>query len=113
MFRCIALGLSACVLPAFLARPPLLAVQDQVRDDFASLFREYRIGDADRAVETFSKWNARRVGREARLPADQGDEWSRAALALFHREATAAGSAAWATHRERYLSLIVANRGPH
>ena len=94
MFRCIAFGLS------------LLAVQSQAPEDFASLFREYRVGDADRAVDAFSKWNARRVGREARLPADQGDEWSRAALALFHREATAAGSAAWATHKERYLSLI-------
>lgn len=105
MFRCTAPGVSACVLSAFLALSVSVAARDQIGDDFASLFREYRAGDADRAIEVFKTWNARRVGREARLPAGQEDAWSMAALALFHREATLR-SAAWATHRERYLSLI-------
>lgn len=105
MFRCIALGLSACVLPAFLARPPLLA-QSPGREDFASLFREYRLGDADRAVDMFKNWDARRVGREARLPSGQDDAWSMAALALLHHEAAVAeGSRAWQIHSDRYRSI--------
>ena len=103
MFRCIALGVSACVLPAVLVRPPQLPTQD--RDDFASLFREYRLGDGDHAVETFKKWDARRVEREARLPSGQDDAWSMAALALFHQEA-AFDSRAWRSHNERALAIM-------
>ena len=94
MFRCIAFGLS------------LLAVQSQAPEDFASLFREYRLGDADRAVDAFKSWDARRVGREARLPAGQDDAWSTAALALLHHEAAVAeGSRAWQIHGDRYRSI--------
>ena len=95
MFRCIALGVS------------LLAVQSQAPEDFASLFREYRVGDADRAVDTFKSWDARRVAKEARLPAGQDDAWSMAALALFHFEAAVAeGTRAWQIHADRRRSII-------
>lgn len=105
MFRCFTLGLSACVLTTFLAQPSLVA-QGQAVDDFASLFREYRVGDADRAVETFKSWNARRVEREARLPAGQDDAWSMAAMALLHHEAAVTeGSIAWKIHSDRYRSI--------
>lgn len=105
MFRRTVLGF-ACVLTTFLAQPSLVA-RVQVWDDFASLFSEYRVGDADRAVERFKSWDARRIGREARLPSGPDEVWSMAALALFHYEAASAeGSSAGRTHRERYRSII-------
>ena len=54
---------------------------------FASLFEQYRHGDADAAVAAFSQWTAKRVSQEARLPPADETPLSRAALALFHFEA--------------------------
>jgi tetratricopeptide (TPR) repeat protein len=98
--------MSACVLTACFVPSSWMAARVQSGDDFATLFRAYRLGDAERAIETFKSWSARRVGREARLASGQDDGWSKAALALLHREAAVAGSTAWATHKERYDSLM-------
>ncbi|HKW03114.1 MAG TPA: tetratricopeptide repeat protein [Vicinamibacterales bacterium] len=56
---------------------------------FADLLHEYRRGDADRALQIFSTWTDKRVKAEAKLPSDEKDPWSRAALALFLSELSA------------------------
>ncbi len=54
---------------------------------FATLFYEYRHRDADRAVEILSTWTERQIERDAKLPPDENDAWSKAALALLLVEA--------------------------
>jgi tetratricopeptide (TPR) repeat protein len=54
---------------------------------FLSLWSMYRRGDADAAVDAFSKWKPKEVAAEAMLPSTSDDPWSRAALATFHTEA--------------------------
>lgn len=54
---------------------------------FADLFAAYRHGDADAAVDAFSKWTPDRVSAEATLGPDITDADSLGALALLHTEA--------------------------
>jgi len=55
---------------------------------FAALFYEYRHRDADRAIEILSTWTDRQIERDAKLPPDDNDSWSKAALGLFLIEAS-------------------------
>jgi tetratricopeptide (TPR) repeat protein len=55
--------------------------------EFETLFDTYRNGDAEGAVERFSRWEGDRVAEEARLPDGDDSAHALAALALFHTEA--------------------------
>lgn len=52
-------------------------------ESFREIFERYRSADADDAVDEFSRWDAERVEREARLPPDVRDLKSLAAFALL------------------------------
>ncbi len=89
-------GPSRVFIVAVLMAPLLILVPDlsglagpalEAGQGFYEIFEQYRTGNADEAVEEFSRWDADRVGREATVPSGARDLRSLARLALLYTEA--------------------------
>jgi tetratricopeptide (TPR) repeat protein len=75
-------SIALCAKPGLGAQAPA----SRASTGFVRLFDQYRHGDADAAVDAFSKWLENDVLAEA-VPRETDDERAREALVMFHTEA--------------------------